>query len=64
MCKIEINFTMDDDRRKDMLFTLVNVKQFHTLPDAKVLKGKAEKQYKSGHDGEVHELLLQCHKIS
>ena len=41
-----------------MLFTLANVKPFHTLQDAKVLKGEAEKQYKSGHDEEVQELLL------
>lgn len=49
---------MDDARRKDMLFTLANVKQFHTLQDAKVLKGEAEKQCKSGHDEEIQELLL------
>lgn len=34
---------MDDVRRKDMLFTLVHVKQSHTLQDAKVLEGEAEK---------------------
>lgn len=55
---------MDDVRRKDMLLMLARVKGFHTLQDTKVLREEAEKQYKSGHDEEVQEVLLQSYKIS
>lgn len=55
---------MEDVRKKDMLLILAHSKQFHTLQDTKVLRREAEKQYKSGHDEEVQEELLQHYKIS
>lgn len=55
---------MEDVRKKDMLLLLAHSKQFHTLQDTKVLRREAEKQYKSGHDEEVQEELLQHYKIS
>lgn len=41
-----------------MLFTLANDKQFHIPQHANMLKGETDKQYKSGHNEEVQELLL------
>lgn len=44
LCKIYTNFIVEDDvRRKNVLLTLINVKQLHTLQDAKMLTGSVER---------------------